>query len=203
MNLIKNSSDNLDDSSVIPRTFKEEMKVIQMDIKSSAEQIFKTISIDYPVLFGYFHNSSNLYMFSILLLFNVFYLRSRIFYLILQVWFYYVIYHTQYNLYMFLVPKWQFYGMYLTAIHIIWDREYFGMSYNKLLYDHLIQKHYMQFLKKLRYVDKHGKERHPPMLTIYIALLIFLKKYIYERTFLFGLVRDIIWLIGEIIAYFF
>lgn len=56
----------------------------------------------------------------------------------------------------------------------------------------------MGFLKKLRYVDKHGKERHPPMITINLTVFIFLKKYIYEGTFLYGLARDILWLLDLI-----
>lgn len=182
MNPINNATDNLPDS--------------YKTIRSFIEEVFQNILTEYPLFHEWLHSISTPNVFLIVLIFNVYYLKSRTLYLILQIWFYYVIYLHYIYLYWFLVPKWQIYGFFLTANHIIWDRKYFGMEYNKVLYDHLVQKHYMQFLKKWRYIDKHGRERHPPMLTIYLTLFIFFKKYIYEGTLLYGLFRDIIWLLN-------
>ena len=195
MNPLNNSTDKSPSNS---RTLREELTIIQMELKSSAEQIYSSLLVEYPLFFEYFQSFSNLEVFCAVLGLNMFYFRSRIFYLILQVWFYYVIYNDRTQLYLFLVPQWQFYGFYLTVNHIFWDREINGVQYNKILYDHLVKKHYLGFLKEWRYVDKYGKERHPPMITINLTLFIFLKKYIYEGTFLYGLARDILWLLDLI-----
>lgn len=60
----------------------------------------------------------------------------------------------------------------------------------------------MQFLKKLCYVDKYGKYRHPPVVTIFFAFFILFHKYICERTFLVGLTDDIVYILYRILLYY-
>ena len=102
MNQLNNSPDKSPNN---PRTLKEELTIIQRELKSSAEQVYDSLVVEYPLFFEYFQSFSNLEVFCAVLGLNMFYFRSRIFYLILQVWFYYVIYNDREQLYLFLVPQ--------------------------------------------------------------------------------------------------
>ena len=60
----------------------------------------------------------------------------------------------------------------------------------------------MQFLKKFCYVDKYGKYRHPPVVTIFFAFFLLFHKYICERTFLGGIIDDIAYVALRIVVYY-
>lgn len=73
-----------DKSSDNPQTFKEKLTTTLMEVKSSAGQTYSDLLVEYPLFFEYFQTISNLEVFCIVLASNVYYFRSRIFYLILQ-----------------------------------------------------------------------------------------------------------------------